>query len=268
MSLSPSGLDVDLAAAVHAYAGWASAVGVELQTTTASSTPYCAITEIERRAAVHDLRNILQVISSGVRLTQIRMAKGQTNEAHQMCARLASCVENANVLAASIFMDRQQEPLSAPDVELAELLHDAAFCFSWILGPTIKLSLHVADNLAPIRCVEAELQHALLNLVINARDAMPDGGAIALTAARAIAHDDEGVVLHIRDSGHGMSPEIAARAFEPYFTAKADGTGLGLGLGLGLASVASFVKKVGGEIEIERSAPTGTSMMIFLPAAT
>lgn len=125
----------------------------------------------------------------------------------------------------------------------------------------IWLDVHAGHDLPPAKCDPLSLQDAILNLVFNAREAMPDGGSITIEAA-SVAHAPATVVeLRIEDRGIGMTPETVLRAFDPFFTTK----GVGLG-GVGLPMVKQFAERHGGSVEIESALGSGTTVILRLPA--
>jgi signal transduction histidine kinase len=142
------------------------------------------------------------------------------------------------------------------------------------IGPSIEVTFALAGDLWLTEIDQARLETSLLNLVINARDAMPDGGRLTIATSKvAIVPDDvrqaEGLpagdylLIAVGDSGSGMSEAVRARAFDPFFTTK----GIGKGTGLGLSMVYGFVKQSGGHIELISELGRGTTVKIYLPAA-
>jgi signal transduction histidine kinase len=116
----------------------------------------------------------------------------------------------------------------------------------------------VASDLPAIYCIESELENVVLNLVINARDAMPTGGRVTIEAIRGATPS---VILRVHDTGVGMDIGVAAKAFAPYFTTKRATTGTGIGL----AKVAAFARSMEGSARIEHTSASGTSMALYLP---
>jgi len=134
-----------------------------------------------------------------------------------------------------------------------------------VVGP-MSLELALAPELWPIVTDANELDSAILNLIMNARDAMPDGGVLRITTANTQATRDDGstaefVRIEFVDTGTGMTPEVLARAWEPFFTTKPAGKGTGLGL----ATVYGFVKQSGGNATLESTAGAGTTVALTLP---
>jgi two-component system NtrC family sensor kinase len=130
-------------------------------------------------------------------------------------------------------------------------------------GPAVPVELRLSAEPCAALVDPAEFEMALLNLVANARDAMPDGGRIAVSTALEETADGRRVVLEVADTGSGMAPEVADRAFEPFFTTKE----VGRGTGLGLSGVYGFARAAGGDAEIDTAPGRGTAVRIRLPAA-
>jgi CheY-like chemotaxis protein len=139
-----------------------------------------------------------------------------------------------------------------------------------VLGPGITKEFNLDDALMPVMADPTQLEVAILNLAINARDAMPDGGVLTFSTEKvAIAgepdlEDGDYIQLTITDTGSGMPPEVVERAFEPFFTTKE----VGKGTGLGLSMVFGFVKQSGGHIKIYSEQGHGTTVRIYLPRST
>jgi CheY-like chemotaxis protein len=127
------------------------------------------------------------------------------------------------------------------------------------IGEHITLLVRPGANLPPVTCDPGQIEQLLVNLALNARDAMPSGGNLVIDTE---AHDDK-VRMRVSDSGKGMTPEVVEHAFEPFFTTKASGEGTGLGL----ATVYGIVTQAGGEVSIASSPGLGTTVTVLLPAA-
>jgi signal transduction histidine kinase len=132
-----------------------------------------------------------------------------------------------------------------------------------LAGGNIELVLNQEPGLARIRMSSAQLQRVLLNLVLNARDAMPDGGRICLTARARPQSSPPEIELIVEDNGCGMDEEIQAHLFQPFFTTKAHGNGNGLGL----FTVRNIVSRSGGELSVESAPGRGTRISVYLPTA-
>ena len=148
--------------------------------------------------------------------------------------------------------------------------------FRRTVGPSIQIETKLAGELWPTLCDPNQLENALLNLVINACDAMPDGGHLMIETANVVLDEERGasgdvplgnvpageyVALFVTDTGTGMSPTTMTRAFDPFFTTKP----LGQGTGLGLSMIYGFVQQSGGHIDLRSEVGQGTTVTIYLP---
>jgi signal transduction histidine kinase len=154
---------------------------------------------------------------------------------------------------------------------LAATLTGIADLIRLTAGPSVTVDFEIGASLPLVLCSARELENVILNLVINARDAMPAGGLLSLTVLPEYPHRDvcsactaeTAAVLRVRDTGSGMSPDVAARAFDPFFTTKP----MGNGSGLGLAMVADFARRSGGVAEFDSAVGQGTTISLRLPGA-
>jgi hypothetical protein len=213
----------------------------------------------------HDFNNLLTVIlgNSGLLLE----ALADNTESAELLESIHTAGRSGAELTRRLLAFARQQPLQVREIELGKYLREAAPLLRQPLGPGIALDFAIEDDLPPVRIDPSQLSTVVLNLVINARDAMPDGGAITIAAARATppagTHDGAFVRLTVTDTGTGMPPEVAARAIEPFFTTKE----IGKGTGLGLSMVYGFVRQSGGEIAIDSKPGRGTTINICLPSA-
>jgi len=145
-------------------------------------------------------------------------------------------------------------------VSVGKMLARLDTSLRWALGASNELVIAVVSDLPAIYCLESELENVILNLVINARDAMPAAGRVTIEAVRGAGSN---VVLRVHDTGVGMDIGVAAKAFDPYFTTKSATTGTGLGL----AKVAAFARSIKGSARIEHTSASGTTMALYLPIA-
>jgi signal transduction histidine kinase/ActR/RegA family two-component response regulator len=224
-------------------------------------------------AIAHDSNNLLTVVLSNLELA---LARTHDAEARRM---IATAVNAAEVNAG---FNRRLLSLSCTRSDRADVVRIGAHLDAMqpllrhAVGDRIELGIEAGDGLWPVRADPGDLDSALLNLALNARDAMPDGGRLSVTArnasldagdaARLGAPAREGafVCIEIRDSGIGMSDEVAAQAMEPFFTTKPKGRGTGLGL----TSTGSFVSRLEGFMTIDSTPGKGTRVALFLPRAT
>ncbi len=218
----------------------------------------------------HEFNNLLQVVAGNVGL----LAENSADD-----PETAQCFQaiHRNVTRGAELTDRllsfsRQQPLAPRAVEIGAVLSELQGMLSRTLGETIDIAIEAADDLWAAKADPGQLENALLNLVLNARDAMPGGGAITLSATnakldeQAAARREEAtsgdyVLLSVTDNGSGMTDEALSHAFEPFFTTK----DIGEGTGLGLSMVYGFAQQSGGFAEIESKADVGTTVDLYLP---
>ncbi len=206
----------------------------------------------------HDFNNLLMGISGYATLAHTRVDAG--SRLAEYLSHIEGCVHRAASLTQQLLAFGRKEALQLVDLDLNQLIGDAASMLRALLGPQVAVELALAPELRNVSGDPVQLQRVLLNLTLNARDAMPDGGTLTVRTANG----DDRVVLTVSDTGCGMSPEVQARSFEPFFTTKEHGQGTGLGL----SSVHGIVLQSGGEIAVASVVGEGTTFTITLPAAT
>jgi len=208
----------------------------------------------------HDFNNLLMVASSGVELLD-RTKDPVRRKALTEGVRQA--VERGGALTRQMLAFSRRAPLKTEVLHLPTRIEGLRFLLDRALREDIEVVLDLPDDLWRIEADPGELELALLNLAVNARDAMPNGGRIILSAHNA-ASDGEGVdmvCLRVADTGTGMPEAVASRVFEPFFTTKE----VGRGTGLGLSQVYGFVRSSGGEISVESAEGIGTTFTLCLP---
>jgi signal transduction histidine kinase len=218
----------------------------------------------------HDFNNLLQVITGSVSAIERLMARGRGEEIQPALAAIAKASNNASSLINRMLAFARRQTLLPRVISPDALVAGLEDLLRRTLGPEIDLELRLTGGSRKIVCDPSQLESALLNLSINARDAMPHGGALTVaTAERKFAADElepdlepgEYVEIDVTDSGVGMSENVLARVFEPFFTTKQ----VGRGTGLGLSQVYGFVRQSGGFLRIESAPGEGTSVRIYLP---
>jgi signal transduction histidine kinase/ActR/RegA family two-component response regulator len=218
----------------------------------------------------HDFNNLLTVITGNLDLVRRRAAEDEgisrlANAALQAARRGAQ-------LTGSLLSFARKQSLRPAIIDLNTLISDFAPLLRQAVGQVVTLEFELAADPATANADAAHFQSALLNLVINARDAMPDGGRVVVSTRNAAQGDadlaaagDLGpgpfVVACVRDEGAGMSPDVAAKAFEPFFTTK----GVGKGSGLGLSQVYGFARQSGGFASLSTAVGRGAAVSIVLP---
>ncbi|SAK56660.1 hybrid sensor histidine kinase/response regulator [Caballeronia ptereochthonis] len=218
----------------------------------------------------HDFNNVLQVLRGNLELLQSRCPRDEWMM--ERVSNAIDAVERGAKLSAQLLAFGRRQALQPVAVNLAAMVRDMDELLRRALGETVKVETVVSGGLWNAFVDTHQLENVVLNLAINARDAMPDGGKLTLEIANAMLDDSyvrslsdvppgQYVMLGVTDTGTGMSPEVIERAFEPFFTTKAEGEGTGLGLSMAYG----FVKQSGGHIRIYSEVGHGTTVRIYLP---
>jgi two-component system, NtrC family, sensor kinase len=213
----------------------------------------------------HDFGNVLNIVSTNLHLLAMPAADAETR---QGAIRLASRgVEHGAQLVDQLLAFARRRPLRIEPVRLETLLRGATPLLEQAAGRGITLTIDAGSGLPACLLDASQLEVALVNLIVNARDAMGGAGTIGIRAYDC-ADDDTGggradaVCLEVRDDGPGMSDEVRRRALEPFFTTKGES-----GTGLGLAQVYGFVQQVGGDVSIQSTPASGTTVRLYFRKA-
>ncbi|HEY6894723.1 MAG TPA: PAS domain S-box protein, partial [Rhodanobacteraceae bacterium] len=214
----------------------------------------------------HDFNNLLTVVSGNLQLLEAGLA--DRPELGEIIDSALRAVDRGAALTRKLLAFARRQRLMPREVAPAQLLSDLRQMLQRTLGERIAITVECADDVPPVFADPGELDAALINLALNARDAMPRGGDLGIFARRE-EHSGDGelepgtyVVFSVSDNGTGMPPELLARALEPFFTTKESGKGNGLGLSM----VYGFVKQSGGRVTIESAVGIGTRVDLYLPA--
>ena len=213
----------------------------------------------------HDFNNLLSVIQGSVELISLLSSEEKVRDRAKTAK--AACLRGAKLTAQLLSFARDQT-LDLKSLSIRSLFHDVAELARPILGPGIEMSTFVGEGAEFAMADSTQMEMALLNLLINARDAMDGCGSIAVTASLAASPngavaDGMHVLIEVRDNGPGMTSEIAAKAFEPFFTTKA----VGKGTGLGLSQVYGMAQQSGGAAFVRSVEGQGATVEIWLPLA-
>ncbi len=218
----------------------------------------------------HDLGNLLQVIGSAVRLIERNVDPATGEELRPLTQGALASVDRAASLSRQI-LDLTSSQRALDEITyLDKIVASLRGLISLTVGPSIVVEITSEADVPAVICNTRELENAILNLVINARDAMPDGGCLTLSIHRegggrprpsTQGAEYPKAVLCVADTGSGISPAIASQVFEPFFTTKPRERGTGLGL----AMVSDFARRWGGSAEIESRVGEGTSVTLRLP---
>ncbi len=220
----------------------------------------------------HDFNNMLTGISGSLELMQTRIGQGRTADLGRYISAAAVSAERAAALTHRLLAFSRRQTLNPKPTDVGALIDGMAELIHGTVGPAITVHRRHGPGLWTMLCDPHQLESALLNLVINARDAMPDGGTLIVQAAngtdddtyaRDLPHADrlQFGVLSVTDTGTGMSPDVVARVFDPFFTTKP----IGEGTGLGLSMVYGFVKQSAGHVRIASAPGQGTTIRLYLP---
>ena len=219
----------------------------------------------------HDFNNLLTTIGGNASFVLELIPPGDPSR-EALDDILAAC-DRASRFTRQLLAFSRKQVLQPQPLQVGAVIDDMQQMLSRLLGPEFELHVDFAQDLPPIASDRGQMEQVVMNLVVNARDAMPSGGPISLRTRRATADDEDAiarmpshpaevVVLEVADRGSGIPEEIRERIFEPFFTTKERGKGTGLGL----AMVYGFVRQSGGHVELVTGADTGTTFKIFLPA--
>lgn len=220
----------------------------------------------------HDFNNLLQVIAGNLHLLA-RHEPDNANVQRRVSAAIAA-VDRGARLSSQLLAFARRQPLSPAVYSLRRIYEGLGELLQRALGETIRIDVQLPNDPWHIHVDRNQLENAVLNLAINARDAMKGEGTICISAenialdrrfcaGKGIAAGDY-VRLSVIDTGEGMPPEVLKQAFEPFFTTKADGHGTGLGLSM----VFGFVKQSGGHVEIASNTGQGTTVQMYFPRST
>ena len=220
----------------------------------------------------HDFNNLLQGITGSLDLVQRRIGQGRLGDLDRFITGAIASANRAAALTHRLLAFSRRQPLDPRPVRVNPLIGSMEELLRRTLGERIDLNLGLADGLWLTRCDANQLESAILNLAINARDAMPAGGRLVIETrnrhigeAEAAAHADrpagDHVDISVVDTGTGMDAETIARAFEPFFTTKP----MGQGTGLGLSMIYGFARQSGGYAWIDSAVGRGTTVHLCLP---
>ena len=208
----------------------------------------------------HDFNNLLMVAAGGLDLMD-RTSDPLKQE--RLKAGIRQAVDRGSKLTRQLLAFSRRTPLNPEVVNLRERLRGMDALLERSLGESIEVVMHLPSDLWPVEVDASELEVAILNIALNARDAMPRGGIIVVEAANVAASADapDRVKIAVSDSGTGIPPELVGKIFEPFYTTK----GVGQGTGLGLSQVYGFARASGGEVFVDSVLDEGTAITLALP---
>lgn len=218
----------------------------------------------------HDFNNLLTVISGNLEMLERRL---EGTEDWEILKEAQEATQLGAELSKRLLAFGRRQPLHARPTDLKALVGGMVDLLRRSLGEMIEIETRLAEGLPMIMADQGQIENALLNLAVNARDAMPKGGRLVIETAPAVIDKDYAaayadvtpgryVTLSVMDTGTGMRPEVRQRAFEPFYTTK----GPGAGTGLGLSMVYGFVKQTGGHVQLYSEVGHGTTVRLYWPA--
>nr|WP_252275613.1 PAS domain-containing protein [Pseudomonas subflava] len=219
----------------------------------------------------HDFNNLLAGISGALDLTLLRIAQGRWQDIEKYIVTAQGAAKRAAAVTHRLLAFSRRQTLDPRPTDVNLLIAGMAELIQRTVGPSIRVETSGASGLWPALVDASQLENALLNLCLNARDAMPEGGSIQVRtanrrmdkeAARALdLREGEYLSLAVTDTGVGMTPEIMAKAFDPFFTTKP----IGQGTGLGLSMIYGFAQQSGGQVRIQSELGNGSTVSLYLP---
>jgi PAS domain S-box-containing protein len=219
----------------------------------------------------HDFNNLLTGISGALEMIQIRVAQGRVTELAKYSHAAQGAVRRAAALTHRLLAFSRRQTLDPKPTNVNRLVRDLEDMIARTVGPAIQLETVGQAGLWPTLVDPNQLENAVLNLCINARDAMPGGGRITIETANRLFDDRAAraiglvpgayISLCVTDTGTGMTPDVVSRAFDPFFTTKP----MGQGTGLGLSMIYGFVRQSGGQVRIYTEVDQGTTLCLYLP---
>ena len=225
----------------------------------------------------HDFNNLLQVILGNLERLSLQITDLHADSrVGQLIAAAQRGAERAALLTQRLLAFSRRQPLMPRPIDVNRLVSGMSELLARTLGETVHTQSVLAGGLWPAQADENQLESALLNLAVNARDAMPQGGRLTVETANVVldaayARAEHGevapgqyVMIAATDTGTGMAPEVLDKVFEPFFTTKE----IGQGTGLGLSQVYGFVKQSGGHVKIYSEIGFGTTVKLYLPRAS
>ena len=209
----------------------------------------------------HDFNNLMTAVIGYAGIVADSMESTDPRRADLVEVERAA--SRAGELTQQLLTFARRRVVEPRTVDIGELVRGFTRLLAPLLGSSVRLAVKIHDPLPPARVDPLQFEQVLMNLAVNARDAMPYGGDLTVTVATNPMASGEGVRLSVRDTGTGMPPEVVSRIWEPFYTTKP----LGQGTGLGLATVHGIVHQAGGELAVESTVGVGTTFHVILPPA-
>jgi CheY-like chemotaxis protein len=211
----------------------------------------------------HDFNNLLMVVTGSLHV--LKKIAGDDPKSVRAVQAIEAASQRGAALTRQLLTFARRQSVNPQTIDLKERIHSIRDVLDTGLGSAVDLRVDVDEDIWPITVDAAEFETALVNLAINARDAMPQGGSVTVQASNVFIDDGarkgDHVAIKVRDTGVGIPPDILAKIFDPFFTTKP----IGKGTGLGLSQVHGFAHQAGGTVAVESELGSGTSFTISLP---
>lgn len=217
------------------------------------------------RGVAHDFNNLLTIVQSGLDMVEISARAGLESQRTQSLKTIRDAADRAARLTRQLLSFAKEEVVRLEKVDLNALIDDMEELLGRVVGGETRLVLETSDQKHVVRVDPAQIEQVMLNLCINAAEAMPDGGALRVSTHEVSPGDSSGgvsgkrVEIRVTDDGIGMSEETLLHIFEPLFTTRKDGTGIGL------STCHSIITELGGQIEVQSALGEGTTFRVLLP---
>ena len=209
----------------------------------------------------HDFNNMLTVIRGSTQMLRRRLNDNDP-EIARIVEHIDQGTDRAAGLTARLLAFSRRRPVTREVIDANTIITGLADILRYTLGGGVEVETALAHDLNPICIDRNQLENAILNLAVNARDAMPDGGRLTIETANISVDGKKAIAIAVRDTGRGMAPEVLQHALEPFFTTKGEGRGTGLGL----AQVQALVRQSDGSVQIDSALGAGTTVSLCFPA--
>jgi PAS domain S-box-containing protein len=214
----------------------------------------------------HDFNNLLMIISGSLHI--LKKGSGHDAKQHRALSAIETATKRGAALTSQLLTFARRQSVNPQAINIAERIEAIREVLHAGVGSVVRLAFDIDHDVWPIRADVSELDTGLLNLVINARDAMPDGGTVSIGARNVVLSEPlfsgEFVAINVTDTGLGIPSDVVDKIFEPFFTTKP----IGKGTGLGLSQVHGFAHQAGGTVKVESELGKGTTFIILLPRET
>jgi PAS domain S-box-containing protein len=211
----------------------------------------------------HDFNNLLMIITGNIHI--LKRLAGNDAKGQRAVQAIEKASQHGASLTRQLLTFARRQSVSPQTVDLSERIHSLRDVLDTGLRGSVQILIHVDADVWPVTVDPGEFEAALVNLVVNARDAMPGGGTVMIRASNTRLDDDarsgDFVAIQVEDAGTGIPPDVVAKVFDPFFTTKP----VGKGTGLGLSQVHGFAHQAGGTVTVESELGKGTTLTIYLP---